>query len=260
MTGHKFKKRFGQNFLRNSSIAKRIADSVDNSVTNLIEIGPGEGKLTQELLTKGFKVTAVEIDPDVYPKLQEKFGENPNFNLIPKSILEFNFDDFQDKQYSVVGNLPYNISKPIIKIFLQAKNQPYQMLFMIQKEVADDYTAKVPKGKFLGNFVNLFGQISYLFTVRKTEFHPEPKVDGGVISIFPKNTVNQDIIKFIKIGFQNPRKTLINSLSTLFNKELVKQALQKLQINEKVRPAEVTTEEWIQLFELIKTSNETNSN
>lgn len=247
---HHFKKYYGQNFLKNQNTPRKIVEAL-SPVANVIEVGPGNGVLTQILLEKGFKVTAVEIDADLYPFLEAKFGDNDNFRLIKSSILDLRVTELDFTEYSVIGSLPYNISKKIIAQFLEAEIQPKEIVVMTQFEVAEDYTAKAPDSKFLANYSSAFGKSEFLFRVPKGEFHPKPEVDGGVIKITITEKPDRKFLKFMKSGFANPRKTLANSLGSLFDKSKVKEAISKAGLLETVRAAELELLHWKQLYELI---------
>lgn len=256
MHNHKFKKYFGQNFLRSQKTAKKIVAALDSDITNIVEIGPGQGALTKLLLEKGFKVYSVEIDESLYPILEAQFEDNDNFHLIKGDILQLNLSELGLEKYSVIGSLPYNISKKIIKLFLETEIKPVEIVVMLQKEVAEDYTAKPPNGAFLSNMVQSYGECEYLMTVKKGEFVPEPKVDGGVIKI----TVNKDLgfrnieklVKFIKVGFSAPRKTLLNNLSNVYSdKETLRAAFEVIDLNMKARPAELTFNDFKSLYDKI---------
>jgi len=254
MSSHFFKKSFGQNFLKYKSTAEKIISYLDFNTKNIIEIGPGAGILTEKLLDKNFNVISVEIDKLLYEPLQTKFESFNNFSLIKADILEFNIEDLALGDYSVIGSLPYNISKKVISKFLSLENQPKEMVFLVQKEVAKNYVAMPPKATFLSNYVRIFGEIEYLLTIKKEEFFPEPKVDGGLIKIIPKNKANNNnIIKFIKNGYRSPRKTLVNTLSSIYKIDKMKliNFLLEHKLNGTVRASELTLKEWKLIYELI---------
>lgn len=285
MVSHHFKKYFGQNFLRSENISKRLAHSLKDEIDTVIEIGPGNGQVTKHLLDRYKNVYSVEIDAELYPVLEEKFKDNENFHLVKSDVLRleisdqrletsnsedtgFKIQDSGDEQqefgelgienwklkindYSVVGSLPYNISKKIINKFLKLEHKPKEMVFLIQKEVAEDYAVKPPKATFLSNLVNAYGEIEYLETIKKEEFYPTPKVDGGVIRIFNINkNPDEKFIKFIKGCFASPRKTLLNNLSNLLriDKEMILKAFGDISVTEKVRASEITIDDFEKLY------------
>jgi 16S rRNA (adenine1518-N6/adenine1519-N6)-dimethyltransferase len=251
MYRHHFKKSFGQNFLKHDSTAKRITQYANPSYKNIIEIGPGQGKLTRNLLETGYNVFSVEIDAFLYQPLETKFEAYNNFSLIRADILEFNIEDLNLDNYSVIGSLPYNISKKIIEKFLWQENQPKEMIFLIQKEVADDYVAKPPKATFLSNFASLFGDVEYLDTIKKSEFYPEPKVDGAVLKFsLNKTQPNIALVKFIKNGFRNPRKTVVNTLRSIYKveKDQIEDFLAKNDLTKTARASELSIKNWESIY------------
>lgn len=255
---HNFKKSFGQNFLKYETDAKKFASYLNKDIADVVEVGPGDGKLTKQILDLGFNLTSVEVDTDLYQTLENKFNPTGKFKLERNDILEYR-PDF--KEYSLIGSLPYNISKQIILKFLIEENQPKEMILLIQKEVAHDYAAKVPNSTFLHNMVRIYGEVEYMSTIAKKNFFPEPKVDGGIIKIIIKNKKTEEtenLAKFIRNGFMKPRKTLSNNLSSIYNldKTELTNKLKELNIKELARPAEIEFENWKKLYEHFKTKQQ----
>lgn len=233
---HTFKKKFGQNFLRNQRFAKEMISILDLSSKDIvIEIGPGDGMVTQLLLDSSAKlVIAVEVDYQLIPHLVKKFNEFEKFELInqdilkfqiEKSINEFAFENNKEViksalegnyRIKVVGSLPYNISKSIIKTIIKTWPKVEKMVFILQEEVASDYAAKAPKGSFLGNWIRLYADIKKHKSIPAKQFFPVPKVNGGILEINPKNTKRSPksnlIEKLIRMSFSSPRKNLKNNL------------------------------------------------
>lgn len=256
---HKFKKSFGQNFLVHQNTAKKIASFLNKETKNVIEIGPGEGMLTKELLDLGFNVYSIEIDRDLHPVLEEKFKDFPNFKLTKGDVMEFDLKDLTKDfdSYSVTGNLPYNISKQIIRLFLETEYKPSEILVMLQKEVAENYTEKAPNATFLSNFVNIYGKAEKVYTVKKEQFFPRPKVDGEILKInidpvLQENIKLEKISKFIKQGFSAPRKTLTNVLKE-YDKKIISAYLKSRRYKETARAQEIETPDWIELYNLVST-------
>ena len=223
------KKKFGQNFLKNDSTIEKIVNSIEvNHDDLIIEVGPGKGALTKKLVKKGCNVIAFEIDKDTYPYLKDL--ENDNFSLIYDDFLNIDVNSYlSDYQYHdlyIVANLPYYITTPIITKIIDDKLSPKAMTLMVQKEVADRFSAK-PGSKDYGYFtvkLNYYFAVEKLFNVKKTEFNPVPKVDSAVVS-FKIKEYDKKLAKkfdnFIKDAFKMKRKTLKNNLgSDLFNKVL----------------------------------------
>jgi len=257
MSTFNFKRQFGQNFIKDlESVRKMIGALEIGSNDLIIEIGPGDGRVTKQLLEASpKKVISIEIDTELIPILTSKFKDFSNFELINQSVLTVDFDKITEGQnYKVVGSLPYNISKPIIKILTEAKNKPQLMSFIVQKEVARDYSAVPPEGCFLSNFASIFYNVRYRGTVSKNDFVPKPKVDGGIIcfTIKPKSEVDQKDIqafnKFLFNCFRQPRKKLINTLKSIYQDTDWVKLFIDLQINPNARAAEMEFVQFLNLF------------
>ncbi len=262
---HQFKKSFGQNFLRNGKFTNKLAEALqiqpDQSV---IEIGPGEGVLTNSLLKVKAKVIAVEIDYSLIPNLIKRFGENKNFEIINEDILHIDFTEALDKfnatsEVKAAGSLPYNISKKIIKKFEdfnleQDKYFVSQMAFIVQDEVAKEYASKAPKASLLSNYINLYADVKKLESIPASQFFPQPRVNGAILLITPKKEVIEnagEIYKFMRLGFSAPRKTLLKNLknSNKWDKEFLIKTFSELEIKENARAAEIENEKWVELYE-----------
>ena len=254
--GHRFKKQFGQNFLRNTeSVIDLIYSAGISAEDNVLEVGPGNGSVTEFLVEKAKAVVAIEIDTELIPKLKERFKDYPNFSVILTDILELNPDDvFKGEPYKVVGSLPYNISKPIIKKFLTTVNPPVTMTVLIQKEVSQDYAAVPPKAMFLGTFARVYAHIKAGKVVEKSKFYPTPKVDGQILtfSAIHKPEGAEELVKFIKLGYSSPRKKLSSNLANYkFDKTKTEQFLIKENLKSSSRASELTAEQWYNLHELL---------
>jgi len=282
MIRHNFKKNYGQNFLTVSRFAEDLVDSLElNEFDVVIEIGPGDGMVTNILLNRGVsKVIAIEIDYDLLPNLIRRFSRFESFKLVHEDILKVDLNqllkkyevDLKVKQINnekenigsikVVGSLPYNISKKIIDKFLQFKaDNPDinldRMSFIVQEEVAKDYTAQAPKASFLSNYLQIFANARKLKTIPAQKFYPKPQVNGAILLIKFKDLDElgdrQELAKFIRTGFSSPRKTLFKNLSNTqkYDLEKLKESLQKLGFKDTVRPAELSFEEFVKLFKVL---------
>jgi len=245
-------KGFGQNFLVSREILNKIIAAADIDPKDIVlEIGPGIGTLTQELAKKSKKVVAVEKDGKMVEILKETLQEFKNTRVTRGDILKTG--NLNLKNYKVVANLPYNITSPVIRKFLESKNPPRGMTLMIQKEVAKRICAKPPDMNLLAISVQFYSEPKILFYVSKNNFWPRPKVDGMVIKLKIKSLklkVNKDLFfKIVKAGFSHPRKQLANNLSRelKLNKEEVKKWLSKNKIDPKTRVETTTIEDWIRL-------------
>lgn len=249
---HNFKKQFGQNFINHIPSLLRTIDALElKTDDNVLEIGPGDGRFSEVILSSTQNLTLVEIDSELIGYLNYVFKDYSNLKVINSDILEFNLDVFKDKQYKVFGALPYNISKPIIAKFLETDIKPELMVFVTQLEVAEDYCSKTPKSSFLSNYAQIYADFEFMGKIEKEYFEPQPKVHGGIIRITPKKEIPEyakELTKFIKIGFRNPRKKLTNSLKTLFKDMDWNEILSSLNIPNSVRASELTINNWIELF------------
>jgi 16S rRNA (adenine1518-N6/adenine1519-N6)-dimethyltransferase len=223
MEAVKAKKHLGQHFLKDESIAKAIADTLNlEGYSNILEIGPGMGVLTKYLLDKETNVYVIEIDTESvtyldenYPKLKDK--------IISKDFLKYNINEiFEGKQFAIIGNFPYNISTQIVFKCLEMRSQVPEFAGMFQKEVAQRICEKKGTKAYgiLSVLVQAFYEAEYLFTVDETVFIPPPKVKSGVLRLRRKENFTLPcseklFFTVVKTAFQQRRKTLRNSLKTL---------------------------------------------
>ena len=217
-----FKKKYGQNFLQDKNIIKKIANVTKTNKNDLIiEIGPGAGALTEELIEKS-QVLAYEIDNELEEILKEKFS-NENFELILDDFLKRDIKkDIKSKEYDklyIMANLPYYITTPIINKIISDKLDVEKMVLMVQKEVGDRFTATTGTKDYssITVFLNYFFDIKKEFIVSRNAFFPKPNVDSIIISFTKKETRNiskneEILFKLIKDAFKQKRKTLKNNL------------------------------------------------
>ena len=231
----KYKKKLGQNFLINKEIIKKIADigNVDKN-TNIIEVGPGIGNLTEELLKKNPKeVFAIEFDKDLSNYLDKIKNNYKNFNYKISDALTFDEMSVFKKNSIIYGNLPYNISlKLLIKWIYSDPWPPFynQMILMFQKEVAERIIATSNNKKYgrISILTNARLDVKFHFNISKKEFNPEPKVDSSVLSFTPKKNTNftlkdLDILSDqTKIIFNTKRKMISKTLKKLLNEKELK--------------------------------------
>ena len=223
MTKVRPKKHLGQHFLHDKEIARRIVASLDNTSTRqILEIGPGMGVLTEYLATlKDREIWLMDIDAESIDYLVEKFPDLKE-RILKQDFLKSDLIQLLEKQFLLIGNLPYNISSQIFFRLLEYRNHVPEMVCMIQKEVADRI-ASDPGNKtygILSVLLQAYYNVEYLFTVKPGAFTPPPKVNSAVIR-FTRNevkqlTCNEELFtKLVKQGFQNRRKTLRNALKPL---------------------------------------------
>jgi len=226
-------KRLGQNFLIDKIILNKIVKAADIKLTDVVlEIGPGMGVLTQELVKKAKMVVVIEKDPKMVEILKEVLKDYKNVKIIQGDILKTESNTFTPHQilmrgrhltsntYKVVANLPYYITSPVIRKFLEAKNPPESMALMVQKEVAQRICAKPPRMNLLAVSVQFYAKPEIIDYVSKQCFWPKPKVDSAIIKIIPfkangGRTSAKLFFRIVKAGFSQPRKQLVNNLLAL---------------------------------------------
>lgn len=220
------KKHLGQHFLTDLSIAKRIADTIDDSKDiSIVEIGPGMGVMTDFLVDKGRDFKVVEIDTESVEYLKEKYD---NLNIISGDFLKMKLEDISPdkKPFAVIGNYPYNISSQIFFKILEWKDYVPFASGMLQKEVAERL-ASPPGNKdygILSVLLQVWYDVEYLFTVPPTVFNPPPKVNSGVIKLTRNSRLSLEVDeahfkRIVKTAFNQRRKTLRNSLKAIFGKD-----------------------------------------
>lgn len=225
---HKHKKQFGQNFLNNGRIIDQIVASIrPQENDHMVEIGPGEAALTRPLIERVKKLDIIEIDNDLIAPLKIQFATKPAFNLHHTDALKFDYGtllsktESKDKQsLRIVGNLPYNISSPLMFHLLTYAHYIQDMHFMLQKEVVDRITAQ-PGIKAYGRLSVMLQytcQTESLFTVGPENFTPPPKVESAIVRLIPHATLpfvaddDKAFRDIVRQSFSQKRKTLRNNL------------------------------------------------
>ena len=253
---HHTKKRFGQHFLIDQQIVHAIVSNINPKPDDvIIEIGPGNGVLTKPIAQSNPNLHIVELDRDLIPILERKFSHYPNISIHQGDALKFDYSSI-GKKLRIIGNLPYNISTPLMFHLIQFKNNIYDQHFMLQKEVANRLAAS-QGGKNYGRLSIMFGTYMHtytLFDVPAKAFNPAPRVISSVVKIKPKSN-NQIIIKnpailskIVTQAFSQRRKTLRNSLKGLISdKIMIEMGLSPTQ-----RAEEVPILTWSKLANTIK--------
>lgn len=261
--GFNFSKGLGQNFLIDGNILRSITKGANITKEDyVLEIGPGFGTLTEELLLNAKKVVSVEIDERLNPVLMQTLRDFDNFVLVNADILKADLnrlveEQFQGNTFKVVANLPYYITTPILEMFLQSKLNVESMTFMVQKEVADRILAK-PGNKIYGSFTlfaNFYAEPSFVTLAPKTAFMPQPKVDSVVVNLKKKDKlpdVDEEIFfKLMRGGFTKRRKNILNSLTTDktldIDKDKMKEILNELNIDTNLRAEDLSLEDFINI-------------
>lgn len=254
--------KLGQNFLKDKSVVKKIIDSADLQPDDfVIEIGPGEGVLTEKLAKYAKKVVAIEIDRNLADKLQKKFQNKPNIEIVNEDILKINLPELfkrynlQTTNYKLIANLPYYITSPIIRLFLEIKIQPKEMILMVQKEVAQRIVEKPGKMSILAISVQYYAHPEILFEIKKEAFEPIPQVDSAVIKIsnIKSPAPNSSFFRLVRAGFCAKRKTLANNLlnSLHLDKKEVEEKLKNIGLTSTTRAQELSIADWQKILKIL---------
>ncbi|MDD5464370.1 MAG: 16S rRNA (adenine(1518)-N(6)/adenine(1519)-N(6))-dimethyltransferase RsmA [Candidatus Moranbacteria bacterium] len=274
----KAKKSLGQNFLKDADVLGRIIKAANLSSEDVvIEVGPGQGALTELLAGVCKKVIAIELDDRLIEPLHTKFMRDKNVEIIHDDILKLNLPELMEKElkdnntegYKVVANIPYYITAPIIRLFLETKIPPSEVIFMVQKEVAERICAKPGAMSILAVSVQYYAKAEFLFTVFKESFEPVPKVDSAILKLSSISSspsgrgchgvtgegacpTKEEVKKFFRIvksGFSAKRKTLINNLSNGLgvDKKEIEEKLGSIGFSPSVRAQELGVEDWKKL-------------
>jgi 16S rRNA (adenine1518-N6/adenine1519-N6)-dimethyltransferase len=257
----KAKKSLGQHFLHSKKVLNDIILTAKiTEDERILEIGPGTGILTQELLNAKARVIAIEKDIRSYELLKEKFAnERSNGKLILKydDILRFDCTtlDLKNGEYTLVANIPYYITGAILEKFLANDPRPNRIIILTQKEVAERIIARNKKESILSISVKAFGDPRIIAKVPKGAFVPPPKVDSAILAIdnignnkFTENKLEiSHFFNIVRAGFAHKRKLLIRNLESIASPEKIKNIWNILSLDEKTRAEDLTLEQWIAL-------------
>lgn len=251
------KKKFGQNFLQCRESLENIVElGALQQGEIVVEVGPGHGVLTRELLKNGAKVRAVEIDSTILPALRGATREWKDFLEVQNGhVLDF---EVPSESYKFIANIPYHLTSPILRKFLiDSDNRPTRMVMLVQKEVAEKIACKDGKDSLLSTMVKTFGLPKYEFTVTADKFFPAPKVDSAVLSIetfkSPKISISSKIyFEMLFVGFSSPRKKLKNALMKrlLWTNARIEDVFSQVGIDFDARAQNVTIPQWEELAKI----------
>ncbi|MFA5984638.1 MAG: 16S rRNA (adenine(1518)-N(6)/adenine(1519)-N(6))-dimethyltransferase RsmA [Methylococcaceae bacterium] len=250
---HTARKRFGQNFLHDHNIISQILDSAQlEAKQHWVEIGPGLGALTEPLLKSGVELDVVELDRDLVALLKNKFQGYGNLRIHSADALKFEFAALVSDAHKlrIIGNLPYNISTPLMFHLLANANIIEEMYFMLQKEVVDRICSQ-PGSKVFGRLsvmMQSFCAAEWLFDVPPESFAPIPKVTSAVIRLTPHAQVpsasnTARLNQVVTLAFSQRRKTLRNALKTILSED----AIAALGIDPSLRPEALSLEDFVKL-------------
>ena len=261
---HRARKRFGQNFLHDEHVIGRIVRAITPGPgQTLIEIGPGQGALTAPLLAAAGQLTAIEIDRDLAGMLRSRYGDNPGFRLIESDVLDVDFAALASQPASlrIIGNLPYNISTPLLFHLLQHHPLIHDMVFMLQYEVVQRLAAEPGSADYgrLSVMMQYYCEVELLFKVSPGSFTPQPKVDSAIVRLTPRRPspfppVNTELLgAVVKAAFGMRRKTLRNTLKPLFfNGGFANEQLAALPVDLGLRAENLAVDDYVRLAVLLE--------
>lgn len=265
------KKSLGQHFLRSKEALQKMIEAANISAgETVLEVGPGEGVLTEALLFAGARVVAVEADRRCIEKLSERFVEVIRVGHL--SLIEGDIRDEEVQQklfrkqfldsspYKVVANIPYYITGILFRLFLEKLRQPSLVVFLVQKEVAEQIVARDKKEGILSLAVKVFGSPVYVAKVKREAFTPVPKVDSAIVAIVDISRKRlgklapEEYFRIVKTGLGSKRKMLLGNLvrGLKTSKEKLSELFQAAGIDEHVRGEDMPVEKWIALAQEIK--------
>ncbi len=254
----------GQNFLIDQNIVKKIIDAAEiKKDETVVEVGPGVGVLTEDLIKAAKKVVAVEVDKKILEFLRVQFLAEKKLEIIGEDILRLNKKEagLNNFKYKVVSNLPYNITSKFLRLSLEQEPKPSEMILMVQKEVAKRIVAKAGDMSLLSLSCQFYSQPEILFFVSRNSFWPIPDVDSAVIKLKLFSNLDEKIdestlFKIARMGFSSKRKQLHNNFSAglKINSEKAKEIITGEGFDEKVRAQDLSVIDWIKLTQGLKKS------
>ena len=251
---HKARKRFGQNFLHDHGIIRRIVACIGpKKGQRIVEIGPGKGALTEGIISVTERMDVVELDRDLIPILKVNLFRYPDLTVHEADAMKFDFASLatDEQAIRVVGNLPYNISTPLIFHLLSQAEVIEDMHFMLQKEVVDRLAARPGDSLYgrLSVMAQYYCSVESLFIVGPESFDPAPKVDSAIVRMTPHRTMPYqvaDIKKLedmVRIGFHQRRKTLRNNYKGVLDND----DFENLNIDPSLRPERLDVEDFVNI-------------
>ncbi|HSW70319.1 MAG TPA: 16S rRNA (adenine(1518)-N(6)/adenine(1519)-N(6))-dimethyltransferase RsmA [Gammaproteobacteria bacterium] len=251
---HVARKRFGQHFLQDKQVIQSIIDAIaPQPGQHLVEIGPGQGALTLPLLKKTGQLEVIELDRDLILPLKARCAEKGELIIYQADALKFDFNQLikDSRALRLVGNLPYNISTPLIFHLLQYAAHIHDMHFMLQKEVVDRMAARTgtPAYGRLSIMVQYHCRVVSLFNVTPHAFNPPPQVESSIVKLVPHREFPYQAVDFahfaylVKTAFSHRRKTLRNSLRNVITDE----NWENVQIDSQLRPEQLSLGEYVKL-------------
>ena len=250
-------KSMGQNFLTETGVVEEIVELAEITADDLvIEIGPGMGILSREILATGAKLTAVELDRELAQLLRKELGDQPNFTLIEQDARYINPSELTGGQpYQVAANLPYSVATLILRNLMESDHPPMRMTVMVQKEVAERMTAEPGDMSLLGLATDLYADANIVMIVPPNVFTPPPKVESAVVRMNTRTTLRgtaaqrERMFALATMAFQRKRKTLSNGLSMGLGvpKQETDAVLAGIAIDPMRRPQTLNVDEWLRI-------------
>jgi len=256
---HFMKKSYGQHYLKDRSVVSKIIEAADLSIGDfVVEVGPGEGALTSEIISNispigPIRPILIEADPDLISDLETNFSKA---KVIHADAAQVDIDSItEDRPWIFISNLPYNAANAILMNMLTAKNPPQKSIIMVQKEVGNKIIAKPGDMSVLSVAAQIYTQPTRVCNVKPGSFNPPPKVDSVVLKLEPLDAPEnaEDIIKLAKIGFSSRRKQLHRNLAnaSIGTSDEIKKSLIELELKETARAQELSVENWMKLYSII---------
>ena len=250
------KKHFSQNFLTDYDVVTSSVDALNVKEEKVIEIGPGLGALTQELLNRNYDVDAYEIDVDMVNHLKEEFKSYNNFSLYNEDFLKVDLSKYEGKELKFISNVPYNVTTPIIEKIITSSLDIKTFEFMVQKEVYERLNVKEKSKDYspINIFIDYVGKLSVVRKVSYKCYIPMPNVDSIILKIEFTNEINEDplfnkeFVKLVKGSFVSRRKTILNNLTNYFkSKDKAVDILSKAHIEPSRRPESLALNDYLEL-------------
>lgn len=252
------KKKYSQNFLVDYKVVEKAVNALNPDVKQVIEIGPGLGALTEEILNQGYLLDAYEIDLAMVEHLSSYFNNRTNLKIITGDFLKQNLSIYRNEKTSFISNIPYSLTTPIIEKVLLSRIPIDSFVFMLQKEAADRIRAKIGNKDYgpLPIFLTYIGTITQVCRVTRDKFIPSPNVDSVILKLTFREDRNynkeRNFYTLLTNAFRMRRKTISNNIGMYFrNKTELLEVLEKANIAPNTRPEQLKLEQYLTLFDLI---------
>lgn len=254
----------GQNFLIDENICEKITDIGGATAETVVEVGPGFGVLTKQLVKRAKKVIALDLEKKFIDLLPETLGHPKNLETITANFLEYGIEEFP-QPFRIIANLPYSISSETLFLLVESRNLPESITLLLQKEVVLRASQKPPYGNQLALGMHLYGNPTLALGVSKNSFYPSPKVDSGVLhvkkhhenhevsrALTKGNLTIAEVLKVSRGPFLSPRKQIGKTLTAIFGEKAMT-ALEQAGVGKETRPEKISVLEWIAIAHALNT-------